>query len=182
MLLANFIFTGFEHEKGVFMSEVSFKSTFRIPITQQGINKTKKTSLKALVNSYGGIVGTGNTGYACVSMPNSKDTAFLRKLKGLGYKVYQMFEGENIKKNDLSDYIKKMLTECENTSKNALKKNNTKIQEPGYKRYEFGNWEKETNKVEQDRIRNTDEYKNAVKKYGEEAAEAMYFFSRKEKI
>ena len=55
------------------MTEVNFSSTFRIPVTQPGVNKAKKVKLKGLVDSYGGLVGTGNTGYARVSIPNEKD-------------------------------------------------------------------------------------------------------------
>ena len=44
------------------MTEVNFSSTFRIPVTQPGVNKAKKVKLKGLVDSYGGLVGTGNTG------------------------------------------------------------------------------------------------------------------------
>ena len=87
------------------MTEVNFGSTFRIPVTQQGVNKAKKVKLKGLVDSYGGLVGTGNTGYARVSIPNEKDESFLRKLKSVGYKVFQVFEGENISRKSLDDYI-----------------------------------------------------------------------------
>ena len=91
------------------MTEVNFGSTFRIPVTQQGVNKAKKVKLKGLIDSYGGLVGTGNTGYARVSIPNEKDESFLRKLKSVGYKVFQVFEGENISRKSLDDYIKSCL-------------------------------------------------------------------------
>lgn len=91
------------------MTEVNFSSTFRIPVTQPGVNKVKKVKLKGLVDSYGGLVGTGNTGYARVSIPNEKDESFLRKLKSVGYKVFQVFEGENISRKSLDDYIKSCL-------------------------------------------------------------------------
>lgn len=63
------------------MTEVNFSSTFRIPVTQPGVNKAKKVKLKGLVDSYGGLVGTGNTGYARVSIPNEKDESFPQKIK-----------------------------------------------------------------------------------------------------
>ena len=65
------------------MTEVNFGSTFRIPVTQPGVNKAKKVKLKGLIDSYGGLVGTGNTGYARVSVPNEKAlaTKFFKFLK-----------------------------------------------------------------------------------------------------
>lgn len=74
------------------MTEVNFGSTFRIPVTQQGVNKAKKVKLKGLIDSYGGLVGTGNTGYARVSIPNEKDTSFLRKLKALATKFFKFLK------------------------------------------------------------------------------------------
>lgn len=190
------------------MTEINFGSTYRIPVSQPGINKAKKIGLKSLVDSYGGLVGTGNTGYARVSIPNEKDTKFLQKLRSLGYKIYQVFEGEKISKKDLDDYIKKALASNEYNQKGKQKARhvNRKIRleyqdyesdkrvkaqqvaseikpaapkDPIQKEYMFDNWEKDTKKAEQDQIRKTESYKNVVKKYGEEAAEAMFFFTRK---
>ena len=38
------------------MSDISFKSTYKIPVTQWGINNTKKLQLKSLVESNNGII------------------------------------------------------------------------------------------------------------------------------
>ena len=200
------------------MSEVNFGSTFRIPITQQGVNKTKKVKLKGLVDSYGGLVGTGNTGYARVSIENDKDAAFIRKLKDIGYKVYQQFEGEKIARKDLDEHIrcclanadykqygkqknrvvkqkyrepymdysetKGVVTNLSQTEKssgnNFVQKQNSKtqIKQATQNDYEFKN--REAHKVEeQNAIRNSESYKKIAEEYGQEAAEAMFFYSRK---
>ena len=88
------------------MTEISFGSTYKIPLKQWGVNNTKKTQLKTMVSSYGNyLIKSGKDPYALVSIANKNDMNFIRKLKRLGYYAYQMFEGENIKKDALERYI-----------------------------------------------------------------------------
>lgn len=92
------------------MSQISFGSTYRIPVTQPGVNNAKKEKLRIFVESYeNGIVGKSKTGYARVSVPDSMDEKFVSKLKSIGYKVFQKFEGNNISKENLDAYIKERL-------------------------------------------------------------------------
>ena len=186
------------------MTEVNFSSTFRIPVTQPGVNKAKKVKLKGLVDSYGGLVGTGNTGYARVSIPNEKDESFLRKLKSVGYKVFQVFEGENISRKSLDDYIKSCLDarDYKQVGKQKAKVSNVKSK-LNYMDYTTDNkfeqpiqdikqekavitpkkiveetkfFNREAADTEhQNRIRNSESYKDIVARYGEEAAEAIFF-------
>lgn len=87
------------------MSEISFKSTFKIPMSQWGINNTKKLQLKSLVGSYNGIVTKGKDNYAVLSIPDKKDKGFLYKLRSLGYFQFEQFEGEKIPKESLLEHI-----------------------------------------------------------------------------
>jgi hypothetical protein len=92
------------------MTEINFTSTYRIPITQAGVNPAKKVKLKELIESYpNGLIGKSKTGHARVSIPDSEDNKFIAKLKKLGYNVYQKFEGENIDKENLDVFIKEKL-------------------------------------------------------------------------
>lgn len=92
------------------MTEINFTSTYRIPITQPGVNAAKKARLKELIQSYpNGLIGNSKVGNARVSMADSEDAGFIQKLKTIGYKVYQKFEGENISKENLDGYIKERL-------------------------------------------------------------------------
>ena len=92
------------------MTEINFTSTYRIPITQAGINSAKKTRLKELIESYpNGLIGKSKTGNARISIPDSEDATFIGKLKKIGYKVYQKFEGENITKDKIDVFIKERL-------------------------------------------------------------------------
>ncbi len=91
------------------MQEISFKSTFKIPMSQWGINNTKKLQLKSLVASYNGIVTKGKDNYAVLSIPDKKDKGFLYKLRSLGYFQYQQCEGEKIPKESLLEYVTKRL-------------------------------------------------------------------------
>ena len=90
--------------------EISFTSTYRIPITQAGVNNAKKMKLRELIESYpNGLIGKSKQGYARVSMPDSEDENFVRKLKGIGYKIYQRFDGEDIGADGLDLFIKQKL-------------------------------------------------------------------------
>lgn len=92
------------------MSDISFGSVYRIPISQAGANPAKKLKLKNLVESYpNGLIGKAKTGYARISVPNYEDANFVRKLKTIGYKVFQKFEGEDVPKDKLDVYIKERL-------------------------------------------------------------------------
>ncbi len=92
------------------MTEISFGSTYRIPITQAGVNGAKKAKLRELIESYpNGLIGKSKTGQARISVPDSEDENFLRKLKAIGYKVFQKFEGDNISKENLDTFIKNKL-------------------------------------------------------------------------
>ena len=190
------------------MTEVNFGSTFRIPVTQPGVNKAKKVKLKGLIDSHGGLVGTGNTGYARVSIPNEKDESFLRKLKSIGYKVFQKFEGENLSRKNMDDYIKTCLDarDYQQVGKQKAKKSPVKSKLK-YMDYASENkfempiqdikqekavitpkeiveetkfFNREAADMEhQNRIRNSESYKDILARYGEEAAEAIFFYSRK---
>lgn len=91
------------------MSEINFTSTFRIPITQPGINNSKKLQLRALIGAHNGLIGSGKQGYARISMPDCDDEKFLRKLKKIGYTRYQRFDGENIPNENIDTFIKQKL-------------------------------------------------------------------------
>ena len=87
------------------MSDISFKSTYKIPVTQWGINNTKKLQLKSLVESNNGIITGKKDKFALVSIPDKKDMGFIRKLMKIGYREYRQFIGEKIPKNSLEEYV-----------------------------------------------------------------------------
>lgn len=92
------------------MTDINFTSTYRIPITQAGVNSAKKARLKELIESYpNGLIGSSKVGNARVSIADKEDANFIGKLRKIGYKVYQKFEGENIPKEELDVFIKEKL-------------------------------------------------------------------------
>lgn len=177
------------------MKDVSFGSTFRIPISQAGVNSAKKTKLKTFILSYeNGLIGNSKSGYARISIPNKEDEKFIRLLKALGYKVFQKFEGENIPKDNLDIFIKEKLDSRNyNQIGKPMKKmsHEMKQQRRFEKNYvepfkiedtvENENQHNPFYKVEdrKDEIRqNNKSYQELKEKYGEEFAEAVFFEER----
>ncbi len=184
------------------MTNVNFGSTYRIKVTQAGINSAKKARLSELVKSYpNGMVGKGKDGYARLSIPESEDNAFVTKLKNIGYKIFQIFEEHNIDKRELDYYIKEQLDtrNYRQVGKN-MKKMSTEMKLQ--RRYERNlikpEKEPEVNEIlpevkkqepvkypkaprlpqqvsEKNKIRNTADYIRIKNQYGEEAAELIFF-------
>jgi len=173
------------------MAEINFTSTYRIPITQSGVNAAKKARLKELIQSYpNGLIGNSKVGNARVSMADSEDAGFIRKLKAIGYKVYQKFEGENIPKEELDVYIKERL---DSRTYSQLGKNMKKMsKEMKLKRkfersFDAPPYGKEQPVVEPEnvvpkpveltpeQIKQSERYLNLKNEYGEEFANAVYF-------
>jgi len=88
---------------------ISFGSTYRIPITQPGVNNSKKERLRDLTEEYNGLISSSKTGAARVSIWDREDAEFEKRLKSIGYRQFQKFEGENIPNSQLDAYIKKLL-------------------------------------------------------------------------
>ena len=118
------------------MFTLSFGSTYRIPVTQAGVNNSKKEKLRNLVESYpNGLIGKGKTGYARVSVPESLDSDFESKLKKIGYKVFQKFDGHDISKDSMDSFIKEKLdTRDYNQKGKKMKKMSREMKEQ--RRYE----------------------------------------------
>ena len=96
------------------MSDISFKSTFKIPVNQWGVNNSKKLQLKSLVSSYPHwLIANGKDKQAYLSIPDSKDFSFIRKLKKIGYYEFDQFEGQAPKKTNLESYVKKFFNKNE---------------------------------------------------------------------
>ncbi len=105
------------------MNNVTFTSTYRIPITQAGINPAKKEKLRELTEPYPNkLVSKNNSGTVRLSIPDKEDAKFIRQLKAIGYKVFQIFEGEDIRRGKLDDYIKEKLALGEYTQVGKQKK------------------------------------------------------------
>ena len=142
------------------MNKINFKSTHKIPINQNGINNTKKIQLKSLISTYKTGTFDQLQDVASVSIPDELDKSFLRKLKKIGYKFYQIISNENITKENINKTIKKEEKSIIETPFEELFKN------------------RENNVEKLNKIRNSKDYKRIQKKYGTDAAEAMFFFSR----
>lgn len=105
------------------MAIISFGSTYRIPVTQAGVNSSKKEKLRTLIESYpNGSIGKSKTGYARVSVPEELDNSFEAKLKGLGYRVFQKFDAHDLSKDDMDKFIKEKLDTRDYSQKGKNKK------------------------------------------------------------
>lgn len=100
---------------------ISFGSTYRVPISQPEVNNAKKERLRTLTQQYGGLISSSKTGAARVSLPNELDDKFEKDLKGIGYKQYQKFDAENLPKEKIDEYIKKALSNFDYSQKGKQK-------------------------------------------------------------
>jgi len=91
------------------MTQISFGSTYRIPLIEQNITPAKREGLKKLAKGYqNALYPKGNVGYVRVSIRKRLDEGFEQKLRQLGFKVYQIFDRHNVPKTDgiMDAYIK----------------------------------------------------------------------------
>lgn len=94
------------------MSEVSFQSTYRIPLVEQNISAAKRDGLKKMASKYQNVLyPNGDQGFVRVSIRKRLDNLFEQKLKQLGFKVFQKFDRHNVPKTDgkMDAYIKESL-------------------------------------------------------------------------
>ena len=94
------------------MPQISFTSTYRIPLIEQNITSAKRDALKKMASKYQNVLyPNGNQGNVRVSMRKRLDEKFEQKLRQIGFKVYQKFEKHNIPKtnNRIDEYIKSEL-------------------------------------------------------------------------
>ena len=81
------------------MNEISFTSTYRIPLVEQNISPAKRKSLKKMVSSYQNVLyPKGESGHVRVSIRKRLDKDFEQKLRQIGFKVFQKFERHNVPK------------------------------------------------------------------------------------
>lgn len=101
-----------KRERDIIMTEISFKSTYRIPLVEQNISSAKREALKKVANQYQNVLyPTGNCGFVRVSIRKRLDNRFESELKQLGFKVFQKFDRHNVPKTDgqMDCYIKECL-------------------------------------------------------------------------
>ena len=92
--------------------EVSFTSTYRIPLVEQNISVAKREALKKMASKYQNtLYPSGNQGNVRVSIRKRLDDGFEQKLRQIGFKVFQKFERHNVPKTNgkMDNYIKESL-------------------------------------------------------------------------
>ena len=101
---------------------ISFGSTYRVPITQPGVNNAKKERLRQLADEYNALIGNSKTSALRVSLPNKLDAEFEGKLKQIGYRQYQKYDAENLEAHEIDTYIICCQREKDYTQKGKQKK------------------------------------------------------------
>ena len=86
------------------MNQVSFQSTYRIPLVEQNITPAKRQALKKMSSKYQNVLfPKGENGYVRVSIRKRLDENFEQKLKQIGFKVFQKFEHHNVPKSQFEN-------------------------------------------------------------------------------
>jgi len=92
--------------------KTNFKSTYRIPLTQAGVNPAKKEALRDFLEKEWpthSFVPSSNGGYARISVRSKADPTIIEKLKQLNFRDYQIFEKHNVPKEKMDEYIRDCL-------------------------------------------------------------------------
>ncbi len=91
------------------MNQISFKSTYRIPLVEQGISQAKRESLKKLCSKYqNSLFPKGNNGFVRISIRKRLDEKFEQKMRQLGFKVFQKFDRHNVPKTAIEENTTKL--------------------------------------------------------------------------
>ena len=92
------------------ISQISFGSTYRIPLNQPGVTKAKKDALKELAAIYtNALVPGGRQRFVRVSIPKALDPDFVEDLKKIGFDRYQIFPRHRVSKAKMDEYIREQL-------------------------------------------------------------------------
>ena len=93
-------------------NNISFSSTYRIPLVEQNVSSAKREALKKMASKYQNVMyPNGNQGCVRVSIRKRLDSEFEQKLRQIGFKVFQRFEKHNVPKTNgqMDRYIKTSL-------------------------------------------------------------------------
>ena len=92
------------------MTQISFTSTYRIPLIERKVSVAKRQALKDLASQYENhLYPNGNKGCVRVSIPEELDGKFEQKLRQIGFKVFQKFEQHDVSYDKMDNYIKQAL-------------------------------------------------------------------------
>ncbi len=86
-------------------TNISFGSTYRVPLNQLKINPAKKDALKALAEKWNGITPTYRKGNVKFSVPKRYDKQIEAELKLKGFLQYDKVEIHRVPKGQLVDAL-----------------------------------------------------------------------------
>lgn len=83
------------------MTEISFKSTYSIPLVGQSVTVAKRAKLKKMASKYQNVMyPNGSDGNVRVSIRKRLDNKFVADLKQIGFKVFKVFDRHNVPKTE----------------------------------------------------------------------------------
>ena len=98
------------------MNDISFTSTYRIPLVSPGINKPKREKLKEFAETCENFLfPNGQQGAVRISVDEKEDAFVEKKIRQLGFKIYQKFDLHNLVPDTMDTAIKKALDKGEYT-------------------------------------------------------------------
>ena len=92
------------------IQKISFTSTYRIPLSEQGMTPHKKEMLKDFASQFPNHLFRNNRlGHVRISVPEELDEEVETGLKKLFIRVYQKFPEHDIPSKKMNEYIKQEL-------------------------------------------------------------------------
>jgi len=98
------------------MSDISFTSTYRVPLVSPGINQAKRGKLKEFAGTcQNSLFPNGQQGAVRISVDKSEDASVENKIRQLGFRIYQKFDLHNLSPDTMDAAIKEALDKGEYT-------------------------------------------------------------------
>lgn len=106
------------------VQNISFGSTYRIPLSEHNVTPRQKDKVKNFSDNYEHHLHRNcRLGWVRISVPEELDEQIEKGLRDMGFRIYQKFDAHNLPNNKIDKYIKTHLPigEYEQFGKNKKK-------------------------------------------------------------
>ena len=89
------------------VQNISFGSTYRIPLSERNVTPRQKDKVKNFSDNYEHHLHRNcRLGWVRISVPEELDEQIEKGLRDMGFKIYQKFDAHDLPNNKIDNYIK----------------------------------------------------------------------------